>query len=1106
VLVAPNFGGGLLVNGPNNNNTTVLTRVDLHDGSYYVFNYSNAFAQVNRVNHYASDGRLREYTSYNLSQAAGQIDCPRFSERRDWAENWNNGNEAVTTYSGDSTYTQETAPDGTIYKEFFATSGWQSGLTTSTEIWSGGVKKKWTTIAWTQDNTALVYQSNARITETNIYDAEGNRRRGTTTYTTFTMPSGTSCSLPSDVYEYAANGTTVLRRTHTDYRYDSAYLNRRIIGLPALAWVYDGSGTLVRKTWFDYDWPASSAHLVATPTNAVQHDSTYDINFAAGRGNLVHMLRYDVTDPDNTSRAMEFKFGYDTNGSVSFTRDHLWHQTNFNYQDSFSDGNNSRNTFAYQTTITDPDGFATTMQHNYDFGALTRRQGPPPAGQTQGLIKTIAYDNAGRVDRVTIGNNGAYTRYVHGPYYEQTFSSINTVADEAYACQMLDGAGRVYAQSSNNPGSTGGYIGQLTTYDIMGRPIQQTKPTEISGGWTPAGDDASWVYTAHAYDWKGRPTVTTLPDGATRENLYGGCGCAGGEVTTVRDEQGRRRRLTLDVLDRLQKVEELNWDQTVYSTTTYTYNARDQITEINQAGQLRSFIYDGHGRLQRRTTPEQGATDYTYFVNDSLQTVTDARGATTTFSYNNRDLVTSLTFGVPSGVAATPNVTFGYDAAGNRTSMTDGLGSVSYGYDQLSRLTSETRTFTGVGTYALSYGYNLANELTTITNPWGAQVSYNYDQLGRASSVSGSGFAGVSSYVNSLSYRAFGVKQINYANGRSLSLGYDNRMRLASWSIPGVLRLQYQHGWEATNRVEFARNLDDETLDRWFTYDHVGRLVISRSGNEARLAFGEQVPLLYNGPYSQGYSYDQWGNMTSRDGWGGDNAANTATYTGNKRNGLTYDAAGNLINDGGQNFTYDATGQAATGSYSGYLLQHFYDGTGLRVKKIDNGTVSYYLRSSVLGGQVVVEINSGGTWQRGYVYLQGQLLAVQQASAVWWTHHDPFVKSQRVTDSAGNVVSTIEMDPWGGNTNRDSNGAFQPRKFTTYERDNNSSDEAMFRRYNRWWSRFDQPDPFEGSYDLTNPQSFNRYAYTQNDPVNLVDPTGLFTNCGQNGLPPCEPD
>ena len=49
----------------------------------------------------------------------------------------------------------------------------------------------------------------------------------------------------------------------------------------------------------------------------------------------------------------------------------------------------------------------------------------------------------------------------------------------------------------------------------------------------------------------------------------------------------------------------------------------------------------------------------------------------------------------------------------------------------------------------------------------------------------------------------------------------------------------------------------------------------------------------------------------------------------------------------------------------------------------------------------------------------------------------------------------------------------------------------MFRRYNRWHSRFDQPDPYDGSYDLSNPQSFNRYAFVNGDPVNFVDPSGL---------------
>ena len=76
--------------------------------------------------------------------------------------------------------------------------------------------------------------------------------------------------------------------------------------------------------------------------------------------------------------------------------------------------------------------------------------------------------------------------------------------------------------------------------------------------------------------------------------------------------------------------------------------------------------------------------------------------------------MTSKTYFAPLGITPTPNVSFGYDAAGNRTSMNDGFGTVSYDYDQLSRMSSETRTFTGLGNYAISYEYNLANQLRAL--------------------------------------------------------------------------------------------------------------------------------------------------------------------------------------------------------------------------------------------------------------------------------------------------------------------------------------------------------------------------------------------------------
>ncbi len=1090
VFVAPAFGGGLAINGPNNNNTTVLTRVNLHDGRYFTFQYNAAFAQVNRINHYAADNHLLSYVSYNVSSAAGQTECPRFTERRDWAENWNSGNEAVTTYSvaADNSWSQSTAPDGTIQKEFFAISGWQTGLTTSSEFWSGGVKKKWGTIAWTQDDTGLSYQKNPRITETNVYDAEGNRRRvGFTYYPT------SSFSLPQGTLEYAADGVTLLRRIHTNYQLNSAYTDRRIIGLVTGRYVYDASDVLYQYDAFDYDYGGDA--LVNTPAPATQHDAAgYGLSFLTGRGNLSLIRRVDVNNAGNWTNVT---FAYNINGSTTATTDSLWRNSNISYTDSFSDGVN-RNTFAYPTTFSDPDGFQSLAKYKYEYGAMTWSQTPSPnAGQTA-PTQTLTYDSAARLQQITSGVTGAYMRRVYPTNSNtvQTYTTMVSGAGEAYSAVLYDGAGRARATASDHPGSTGLYSGQYTVYNNMGRATQVSNPTEMNASWTPAGDDSAWVYTLQAYDWQGRPTIQTLPDGSTRENVYGGCGCAGGDVTTIRDERGRRRKLTKDVLGRLKQVDELHWNQTVYATTTYTYDTADRLKQINQGGQIRSFNYDGIGRMQSRTTPEQGTTTYSYFADSNVQTITDARGATTTFSYNNRSLVTGVTFGVPGGVAATPNVTFGYDAAGNRTSMTDGLGSMSYVYDQLSRLTSESRTFTGVGSFALNYAYNLGGEVTSITNPWSAQVGYNYDKTGRPTSVSGSGYAGVSSYVSSLSYRAFGLKQMNYSNGRTLSLQYDNRLRPTSWSIPGVLRMQYLYEGGNGERVEFARNQDDETLDRYWAYDHVGRLAVARTGNEARVAIGEQVPYIGNGPYSHTNTHDQWGNITAREGWGGDNPAFTATYVNNKRAGATYDAAGNLTAESGITYTYDATGQQATANFTGYSLQQSYDGNGLRAKKVENSVVTLYLRSSLLGGQIVAEMNSSGAHQRGYVYLGNQLLAVQQSNAVSWVHQDPFVKAKRVTNSSGTVVSTVELDPFGGHTNRNNNDNFQPQKFTSYTRDANAVDDAMFRRYNRWFARFEQPDPYGGSYNLGNPQSLNRYPYVQNDPVNFVDPSGLM---------PCQP-
>ncbi|HMS10356.1 MAG TPA: RHS repeat-associated core domain-containing protein, partial [Pyrinomonadaceae bacterium] len=83
--------------------------------------------------------------------------------------------------------------------------------------------------------------------------------------------------------------------------------------------------------------------------------------------------------------------------------------------------------------------------------------------------------------------------------------------------------------------------------------------------------------------------------------------------------------------------------------------------------------------------------------------------------------------------------------------------------------------------------------------------------------------------------------------------------------------------------------------------------------------------------------------------------------------------------------------------------------------------------------------------------------------------------------------------PYGEEIARSAYGSDSVRqKFTTYERDSETSlDFAQARMHSFNLGRFSSPDPMMGSARRINPQTFNRYVYTLNNPVNLVDPLGL---------------
>jgi RHS repeat-associated protein len=51
---------------------------------------------------------------------------------------------------------------------------------------------------------------------------------------------------------------------------------------------------------------------------------------------------------------------------------------------------------------------------------------------------------------------------------------------------------------------------------------------------------------------------------------------------------------------------------------------------------------------------------------------------------------------------------------------------------------------------------------------------------------------------------------------------------------------------------------------------------------------------------------------------------------------------------------------------------------------------------------------------------------------------------------------------------------------------------TLWRQYDSYSARWTAPDPYGGSIMVADPQSFNRYAYVNGDPMNHVDPLGLM--------------
>lgn len=856
--VNPGFNGTAIqgIYGPTGGAPVkVLNKIIRADDSATVFEYQqNSFGQVSKIRNFAPDNHELNYVQTNLASPGTNLDdCPRLSQTKAWAENFNGGAEVVvsndyeenqpTWGGGQGTIITVTSPDGLtsngviVEKShmFGVGSGWVEALpyyseTCTSAACTGTDKKRWVVTFWTQDDTNLTYKKNPRVTSMTVSDSVSSRKTEYI-YSDTNEPLIERYGLTKEVRLYDVyQNNTLLKSSVFNYKLTEPYLSKNIIGLPTEQKLYDGNNILLSKVTYEYDEGNLSDSTLEQNISPIMHDNTnFGASFVSGRGNPTSTTRHDVT---GATSAVTSSVKYNTAGAVVASIDPIGRQTKIIYADKFKSGSGTDlnyNTYAYPTKLIDAGGNFSQIKYRYDFGANVWAKSPTPHAASDGKTTTKTYeDSTGRLLKDKIENNGAYTRYEYSSTGVQfsTFATITDGLGEAESQTYFDGAGRVRQKRSVLPG-TSNWSGQKIEYDALGRVKRASVPMEVNNAWALAGDDANgdWFWTHQKYDWKGRVVREINTDGVDSTTLndsdklisYDGCGCAGGQITTIEGEnitetdwQGnnpnnlgrRKQKIYQDILGRTYKTEIYNWDgTTVYSSTVTKYNGRDQVEWVNRyegaapgfsgttppdtlscptgTCQKTSVTYDGHGRVKTQHRPEQDLgknTVYNYNADDTIESVTDARGAITDYNYNYQRLVNLIEYTVPDdpnnpgnpdpNVSPTHDVSFSYDALGNRISMEDGLGTIDYEYTDLSQLKSETREFDdslpdapipSTNGFKLEYTYTISGQLKSLKDPYGQQFNYTYDVAGRLQQVAGSAaFAGITTYANNPTYNARG--------------------------------------------------------------------------------------------------------------------------------------------------------------------------------------------------------------------------------------------------------------------------------------------------------------------------------------------------------------
>ena len=234
-------------------------------------------------------------------------------------------------------------------------------------------------------------------------------------------------------------------------------------------------------------------------------------------------------------------------------------------------------------------------------------------------------------------------------------------------------------------------------------------------------------------------------------------------------------------------------------------------------------------------------------------------------------------------------------------------------------------------------------------------------------------------------------------------------------------------------------------------------------------------------PLQESYALDPWGNMQQS----GNFSFTQAFTTSNQISGFSYDAAGDILNDGMNTYTYDNEGMLTSSGGAQYV----YDALQQRVEKTGGSNADEVV---YFNGHPIALLNPSSNSWTDLIWAGSSLIAEvpgsQSATSVYrLLDHEGSLAA--TVNSAGGILATNLFTPYGQLMN---SGAGDAYSWTGLFQDTEySGDAAWYRNYSTRQARWLTPDPYNGSYDLYNPQSFNRYAYVNGNPLAYTDPTGL---------------